>query len=322
MLYEYSQLQNLDYNGIKTPLSRYLYKFLNHRKEVKKLKTHEKDFLFHNMSMLRNEKDELSFDLTSIQEASEYYFNRLIMTYYENLDFDKPTRDHFNRVIDKNVMDADKAYFDNFYNDWISKLDNKKGKYLSVINTELHKRLKVIQSNYVSGNIDETECNYQTKKLYSTAFYIYYKVKLFFDGKTEKFVTLNVTGSDIIINIYSFVHILFRHYFPSLDNGDRGRSINDPLPFLDIEHLPESVKDFLDLYFNKDKRPLDSSREYLLFSFKGDKYIIWLKYKYLEELNQMGFEFRTLYKCIEQRDFNKFDGLTEHPIDSDLSFYF
>ncbi len=54
MLYEYSQLQNLDYYGIKTPLSRYLYKFSNRRKEVKKLKTHEKDFLFHNMSMLRN----------------------------------------------------------------------------------------------------------------------------------------------------------------------------------------------------------------------------------------------------------------------------
>lgn len=322
MLYEYSQLQNLDYFGIKTPLSRYLYKFSNRRKEVKKLKAHEKDFLFHNMSMLRNEKNELSFDLASIQEASEYYFNRLIMTYYENLDFDKPTKDHFNRIIDKNIMAADKAYFDNYYNDWVNELDTKKGRYLSVIHTELHKRLKDIQSDFTSGNITETECNYQTKKLYSTAFYIYYKVKLFFDGKTDKFVSLNVTGGSIVINIYSFVHILFRHYFPSLDNGGGDRSINDPLPFLDIEHLPKSVKEFLDLYFDKDKRPLDSTREYLLFSYKGDRYIVWLKYKYLDELNDMGFEFRTLYKCIEKRDLDKFDGLTEHSVDSDLSFYF
>ncbi|MCT4614405.1 MAG: hypothetical protein N4A49_05980 [Marinifilaceae bacterium] len=322
MLYEYNELQNLDYNGTKIPLSRYLYKYLNRRKEVKKLKTHEKDFLFHNMSMLRNEKNELKFDLTTIQEASEYYFNRLNLTYYENLNFDKPTRNHFNRIIDKTVMNADKDYFDNFYDDWVSKLETKKGKYLSVIHTELHRRLKDIQTSYSSGNIDEIQSDYQTKKLYSTAFFIYYKVKLFFDGKTDKYVTLNVSGYDIIINIYSFVHILFRHYFPSLDYGGSDRSINDPLPFLDINHLPESVKDFLELYFEKDKRPLDTSREYLLFSFNGDRYIIWIKYKYLDELDGAGFEFRTFYKCYEQRDLDKFEGLTEHPVDSEMSFYF
>lgn len=322
MLYKYSQLQNLNFEELNTPLSRYLHKFSNQRKEVKKLKTHEKDFLFHNMSMLRNERSELIFDLTTIEEASEYYFNRIILTYYENLDFDQPTKDHFNRIIEKKVMEADKAYFDKFYKEWVNKLETKKGNYLSAINTELNRRLKDIQSNYNCGIINEAEYNYQTKKLYTTAFYIYYKVKLFFDSLSDKYVTLNVSGHNIIMNIYSFVHILFRHYFPSLDDDKRDRSINDPLPFLDMEYLPESVKAFLTLYFSWDKKPIDSTREYLLFSFKGDKYIIWLKYKFLDELNNMGFEFRTLYKCVENRDLEKFDGLTEHIVNTNLSFYF
>lgn len=50
----------------------------------------------------------------------------------------------------------------------------------------------------------------------------------------------------------------------------------------------------------------------MLFSYNGDKYIVWLKYGKQEELNgDFGFEFRTLYKCKEQRDLDKFNGLPE-----------
>jgi len=323
MLYKYSELQNLSYTELEVPLTRYFHKYSNHRKEIKKLKTHEKDFLFYNISLFRNERNELAYDFASIDEASEFHFNKLILTYFENLDFDKPTRDHLNRVISTEQVEKDKASFDNYYDHWINQLETKKGKYLNVIHTELNKRIKELNANYENGVIKEAEYTNQTKKHYLTAFYIYYKVKLFFDGLTDKFVTLNVLGENFIINIYSFVHILIRHYFPSLNNGNSDRSLNDPLPFFDIENLPDSVSDFLAKYFDYNKTPLDSSKEYLLFSFKGDKYIIWIQYKSLEELNNSaGFEFRTLYKCKEKRDLDKFDGLKEHKVDSNLIFYF
>ena len=82
MLYSYSQLQGLSMEDTQPPLSRYLYKFQNQRKEIKKLKAHEKDFLFKNMYILRNEKGIKCFDLSTIDEASEYYFNKLIL--YQN----------------------------------------------------------------------------------------------------------------------------------------------------------------------------------------------------------------------------------------------
>lgn len=323
MIYTFIELQNLDFKETLTALSRYLYKFYNHRKEIKKLKAHEKHFLFKNMYILRNDDSTKSFDLKEINEASEYYFNNLIMIYSENLNFDKPTKNYFNQIINKQVMESDKGYFDNFYSLWVQQLNLRKGKYLNIIHTELNIKFKELSLRYEQGEINKTNYDYNVKYLYTIGFYIYYKVKLFFDGQKDKFVLLDILGENIIINIYSFVHILFRHYFPYLDNGSFDRSINTPLPFFDIENLPYSAKNILIEYFNCNKSPLIPSREYLLLSFKNDKYIIWLKYCKLEELNyKYGFEFRTLYKCKEKRDLDKFDGLTGHQFDSDLFFYF
>ncbi len=323
MLYEYGQLQNLNFEDTQVPLERYLYKYLNQRKEIKRLKTHEKDFLFKNMYILRNEKNEKCFDLSKIDEASEYYFNKLIFIYSDNLNFDKPTKNPFGVIIDAETMTKNKTWFESYYDEWKKQLETKKVKYLNIVSTELNKRLKELELSYNEGKISETEYNNHIKYLYTIAFYIYYKVKLFFDGRTDKFIQLDVSGGSIVVNIFSFVHILFRHYIPSLDIGIPDRSINDPIPFLDIENLPLSIKDLLVRYFDCNKSPLVGSQEYLLFSFKGEKHIIWLKYRELEEINNtLGFEFRTLYRCKEQRDLDKFNGLTEHKVDADLSFFF
>lgn len=265
MLYSYRQLQGLSMEDTQPPLNRYLYKFQNQRKEIKKLKAHEKDFLFNNMSILRNEKGAKCFDLSKIDEASEYYFNKLILIYSDNLNFDKPTRNPFRHTIDLQSMEKDKDYFEKYYQKWVTLLNTKKGKYLNIMHTELQRKLKDLRLIYDEGSVNETDYNYHIKYLYTIAFFIYYKVKLFFDGFTEKYVLLNVSDENIVINIYSYVHTLFRHYIPSMDIGNIERSINEPIPFLDIENLPFSINDFLNLYFNYDKSPLATTREYCYF---------------------------------------------------------
>ena len=44
-----------------------------------------------------------------------------------------------------------------------------------------------------------------------------------------------------------------------------------------------------------------------MFTNQGDKYILWLKYKLLNETKEYGFEVRSFYKCIEERDLAKFE---------------
>lgn len=321
MLYRYSYLRNLNMDDTQIPLSRYLFKF--QQNEIKRIKAHEKDFLFKNMYILRDETNKKCFDLSTINEASDYYFNRLILLYSENLNFCNPTYDAYGALIEDHYMKKDEIWFNNKYDAWIRLLDTRIGKYLHVIYIELNRKLKESFIHYTQGEITEEEYNYHIKYLRVLSFYIYYKVKLFFNDMSDKFISLNILDKIIVINIYSFVHILFRHYMPSMDIVSTGRSINTPIPFLDIDNLPISLESLISEYFRFDRSPLNSSREYLLFSFNGDKYIIWIKYDRLEELNNnFGFEFRTLYKCQEQRDLDKFSGLSEHKVNNELSFYY
>ena len=41
--------------------------------------------------------------------------------------------------------------------------------------------------------------------------------------------------------------------------------------------------------------------------YNGDKFILWLKYKLLNETKGYGFEVRSFYKCIAECDLAKFD---------------
>ena len=94
-------------------MKRYLHKYSKDRKNLKKLKPHEKDFLFQHLSLLVGEVSginpklkytfstvneyyqyierkgltEHKFDLYKIEEAHEYLFYKLILTYFDNLHF-------------------------------------------------------------------------------------------------------------------------------------------------------------------------------------------------------------------------------------------
>ena len=54
---------------------------------------------------------------------------------------------------------------------------------------------------------------------------------------------------------------------------------------------------------------MTTGTEYCLFTYNGDKFLLWLKYKLLNETKDYGFEVRSFYKCIEECDLAKFSGI-------------
>ena len=88
-------------------------------------------------------------------------------------------------------------------------------------------------------------------------------------------------------------------------NQDIGLSTNPELPDVDIDELPLSILSLIEKYSKENALTTDT--EYCLFTNQGDKYILWLKYKLLNETKEYGFEVRSFYKCIEERDLAKFD---------------
>ena len=67
-------------------MSRYLYKYLNQKKEFHCLKHHEKDYAFSWMRTITDANNQKVFDLYLESEAAEYIFYSIILTYGENVD--------------------------------------------------------------------------------------------------------------------------------------------------------------------------------------------------------------------------------------------
>ena len=218
-------------------------------------------------------------------------------------------------------MKKDQFFFEQLYSEWKFKLRSKKGKYFGIINVELERRLKKMKFAYNEGT-SEFEFEYQVKFLYVVAFFIYYKVHYFFDGEPNKCKNLKHYDEVIVVNIYSFVHVLFRHYFPGLSIKNDDRSLNKEINFLNINYFPEAIVEFLGKLLLKLKQPLNPKREYILFSYKGDKYVIWLKYKSLIEMGgEMGFHFRTLYRVEQENDLQLFKFKKQLLINKDVKIF-
>ena len=60
MLYTRTELKEMNtFEKCKIPLERYMHKFVCERKNIKRLKWHEKNFLFDNMRILRDDNNNI-----------------------------------------------------------------------------------------------------------------------------------------------------------------------------------------------------------------------------------------------------------------------
>ena len=82
MLYSRKELKDITLPNSQIPLKRYLHKY--EIGELKKLKMHEREFLFEHMILMNNDEmfnRKATFDLRKIEEAKEYLFYMIILTY-------------------------------------------------------------------------------------------------------------------------------------------------------------------------------------------------------------------------------------------------
>lgn len=114
MLYTNKQLVSKGFDH-RIAVKRYLYKYLNQKKEFKRLKPHEKDYLFGWMRVSYNEQGEPAFDLYEETEAQEYIFFNIVLTYGEDIDkFEGPIMGPHGKLMDEEIR-KDHAFLINIY---------------------------------------------------------------------------------------------------------------------------------------------------------------------------------------------------------------
>ena len=106
-------------------------------------------------------------------------------------------------------------------------------------------------------------------------FHICYNAKCYFEELKDKSVHQAIAGFDFCADIYTYCHVMSRHYFPRMNNGVGG-TLNDSIPYIDIFELPTSLLQLIYEYAIIGK--ITEETEFLLFEMDSAKYILWIKY--------------------------------------------
>ena len=306
-LYSRKELKDNPFAGgeIHVPLQQYLHRFLNERRKISRMKHHEKDFLFEAMLCLYDSGGGKAFNLFMIPEAREFLFYWIILIHSNmTMVFDGKIPVGNGRYLRSQEKRRNKRFFYGYLMEWKKQIASGEGIYLSVIKPEIKRKLEDWQEYAVQKKISPYVLKQKEVYIYACFFNIYYNVKLYFDELPKPYVIKKICGFDVVFNVYSYIHIYSRHYIPNM-NQDIGLSTNPELPDVDFDELPLSILALVEK--NSKDNALTTATEYCLFTNQGDKYILWLKYKLLNETKEYGFEVRSFYKCIEERDLAKFD---------------
>ncbi len=306
-LYARAELRDNPFQNaqIVVPLQRYLHRFINERSKIAHLKHHEKDFLFEAMMCLYDSGGGKVYDLFKIPEAREFLFYWIILIHSNIIMvFDGKIPVENGRFLTTKEKRRNKRFFYEYLQTWKNQIEAGKGPYLSIVKPAIHQKLKDWRE-YASETSMSSEALKQKEIYIYACFYdIYYNVKLYFDALPKPYLVRKINGYDVVFNIYSYVHIYSRHYIPNM-NLEIGLSTNPELPEVDVEEMPVSILNLIERY--TEKYPITPQTEYCLFKKNGEKFILWLKYKTLNETKNDGFEVRSFYKCLQESDLIKFE---------------
>ena len=321
MLYSRSALPN-SFVECNVALQRYLHMFSNERKKIAKLKWHEKDFLFQNMRSLIDNQGNHAFDLLDIAEAEDYVMYLLILLFASDggiIDLKKEVKDYYGVVPKKRKELYVKRYLLGMEK-WSKRLENTGGDpYLTVLNPLYKMKYKELESLYLSSAINMDDLKERSLYMKSMFFHTMYNARVYFDEKPSdsKCVHEVINGCDVYADIYTYCHVLIRHYYPQMNIDGIGGTLNSNIKAIEMRDLPVSLLRLVRLH--SEFSGLTPQTQYLLYEFEREKYIMWLKYKNLGYKDKgKGIRICSFYKCIHPRDLSKYVDKTPHDVIKDL----
>lgn len=321
MLYNRSELPN-NIVECNVAMQRYLQMFAYERKKIAKLKWHEKNFLFQNMRGQLDLQGNRAFDLLDISEAEDYVMYLLILMFASDegiIDFNKEIRDLYGVIPKKRKEQYVNRYLVGIEK-WSKLLDSTGGDpYLTVLNPLYRRKYRELEDLYLRGAINIDDFNERILYMKSMFFHTMYNARVYFDEKpsNSKCVHEVINGFDVYADIYTYCHILIRHYYPQMNVDDIGGTLNTNIKAVEMSDLPVSLLRLIRLH--SEFSSLTPQTQYLLYEFEGEKYIMWLKYKNLGyREKRKGIRICSFYKCSLPRDLDRYAGKTPYDIIKDL----
>ena len=197
-LYSRKELYHISFKDATVPAERYLFKFENQRKEISKLKLHEKDFLFRVMRTLYKSNGKKKYNIFDIEELKECLFYWIILLHSNmTMVFDGFVPGLKNNPMSEKEKHKNKRFFNKYLRFWKSQIESGKGPYYSILKPTIHQKLKSWQDLIRSKNLPVELWKQKEVYVYACFFNIYYHVKLYFDELLHPYVLRQINGVDV-----------------------------------------------------------------------------------------------------------------------------
>jgi len=325
MLYTREALYNHTPQEGIIAIQRYFHKIYS--KETDKLCPHECDYLAIRLRSIYKEKqgggEERVLEPYDLPFLSEAILKYLFLLYFKNLDFLQPV--FAGRIeLSKEEIYSDKQKFDELLPQWREKLHAKKtDRLIHEVKLEYLRKLAILKKQYAIGAYGWFLFRRKCMEQELNAFYIYFTVKAFFKNIKREYIDFWIGDKRFVADYYTYVHIISRHYIALFNGIDTEKTFNDSLPFIDPFNLPSSLVKVISDYFEIAPVVYTFNPEYMIFSYKGEHYIIWWKEKCIENSsNAVGYEIRTLYTIQSFNDRQRINNESTANYSDDLIFFY
>ncbi|MDQ8747845.1 hypothetical protein [Elizabethkingia miricola] len=243
--------------------------------EGKNVSLAEESFACSMIKLLRKDgTDELAFDISQIENCKNYRFKNTYLLYFSDLNGHKQIIDALG-VISEKQKTLDVTFLENEYQTWKNFIKGKaqENNLIGYVARETEHQIKELHSYGSQSMLGSNYIKYLEKSLTLHGKYIYLTVKESFEeiGTTE--INFNDGNDDFIIDSYSYVHTLFRHFAKSIKQHQRDKSYHFDQN-IKFDNIPNFILELLKCHSTSLK---SFNKQNIYFKFKGSYYAIWFR---------------------------------------------
>lgn len=278
-------------------------------------------------SVFHSKPDFYKIDFYNDYRCSTYWYNIKYLQYWFNLDghgkiYDSflpehPLLNHNQILKDINYLNQEEKRIENLISGKLTS-DNFINYYMSETNHQIKEYNKFAErANH--GHFKKT---YQYKLIKLHSWFIFLKVKEYFQELGNLEIVINYVNGNIVIDSYIYFHVLFRHFAERVTNYQIDKSYHFDQLNICHEWLPDQIKEHIKSYFSH-VSPYEFNERFISMKLNGEYYDIWFRKmsKSIKGGTKNFLRVQSFYPVKLEKDLMRIFKLKESKVNENLSFF-
>lgn len=258
--------------------------------------------------------------------CQEHIFNDLYRIFYKDLHGITELKDKWGRMLNAEQKRVGLRQLEAFYEEWKKILKSKEtGNLTKQVAKETRHEIKSLSKSpefYFSGVFYESNLfKFKYKSTFLRSRYLRNMMFEYIDKHREE-ITIHFDNKSIEFNLYTLVHIYFRHYARIIKQTELEKSFhNDEIDYsyigIQLKEILEKIDGF--------KIKLDNDRN-VIFKYRQRLYSVWISPRKLKSVRGVSgmktyFRIDTFYPIENQQELKKCKEMDEIKIDDELYLF-